>query len=96
MQGLQFFFENSYFLPTKSDKMMISILFSTGLNMRSFFENIFSGGFWYMSLLLLLSPHKKFILGSGFDKKQSKQIPLKAPFFGFEYLQIKFQCFSVI
>ena len=62
-------FENSNFLPTKSDKMMISILFSTVLNMRPyFFETIFSRGFWDMSLLLPLAPPKKFILCSGFDK----------------------------
>ena len=62
-------FENSNFLPTKSDKSMISLLFSTVLNMRPyFFETIFSRGFWDMSLLLPLAPPKKFILCSGFDK----------------------------
>ena len=63
------FFENYSFLPTKSDKMMISILFSTVLNMRPyFFETFFSRGFWVMSLLLPLAPPKMFILCSGFDK----------------------------
>ena len=62
-------FENFDFLPTKSDKLMISVLFSTVLNMKLyFFETIFSRGFWDMSLLLPLAPPKKFILFSGFDK----------------------------
>ena len=67
------FFENSNFLPTKNDKMMISILFSTVLNMRPyFFETIFGRGFWDMSLLLPLAPPKKFILLSKFDQKNQK------------------------
>ena len=35
------FFENSNYLATKSDKMMISILFSTALNMRPYFLKLF-------------------------------------------------------
>jgi hypothetical protein len=38
---------------------------------------------------------KKFILLSKFDKKIQKIIT-KTSFFGFEYLQKKFQCFSGI
>ena len=63
------FFENSNFLPTKSYKMTISILFSTVLNMRPyFFQTIFRREFWDMRLLLPLAPPKKIILCSGFDK----------------------------
>ena len=68
--------------------MLISILLSTAINMRLyFFETIFSGGFWDMSLLLALSRPKKFILFTGFDKKIQKNTT-KSSFFGFEYLQI--------
>ena len=81
-------FENYNFLPTKSDKMMISILFSTVLNMRPYiFETIFSRVFWDMSLLLPLAPPKKFILCSGFDNKGQTNLT-KSSFFGFGYLQI--------
>ena len=80
------FFENYSFLPTKSDKMMISILFSTVLNMRPyFFETIFSRVFWDMSLLLPLSPPKKFILFTGFDKN-SKNFDTKSSLLAFETL----------
>ena len=90
------FFENSNFLPTKSDKMMISILFSTVLNMRPyFFETIFSRGFWDMSLLLPLAPPKKFILLSKFDQKNQKFIT-KSSFLWLKTLQFQLHCFSGI
>ena len=68
--------ENSNFLPIKSDKVLISTLFSTVLYMGPyFFETIFP-----------LTPSKKFILFSGFDKKIQTN-PIKSFFFGFGYLQ---------
>ena len=90
------FFENSNFLPTKSDKSMISVLFSTVLNMRPyFFETIFSRGFWDMSLLLPLAPPKKFILLSKFDQKNQKVIT-KSYFLWLKTLQFQLHCFSGI
>jgi hypothetical protein len=89
------FFENSNFLPTKSDKLMISVLFSTVLNMRPyFFETIFSRGFWDMSLLLPLAPPKKLILCSGFEIIE-KKTPLTVHFSALKLYNFNFIAFHV-
>ena len=90
------FFENSNFSSTKNDKLMISALFSTVLNMKPYFsETIFSRGFWDMSHLLPLAPPKKFILLSKFDQKNQKFIT-KSSFLWLKTLQFQLHCFSGI
>ena len=75
---------------------MISVLFSTVLNMRPyFFETVFSRGFWDMSNLLPLAPPKKFILLSKFDQKNQKFIA-KSCFSWLKTLQFQLHCFSGI
>ena len=89
-------FENSKFLPTKSDKMMISILFSTALSTWDhIFLKIFlveDFGIW-VSYLPYLSLKSSFFVLVDLTKK-SKQIPLKAFFLSlniFKYISNAFQ-----